>query len=66
MSEAAGTVNSRAEDKVIGLSVLDVLDRRENVIHVRGMDMLDGTPILDIKPYVDGVDNLPSRDNAPS
>jgi tRNA (Thr-GGU) A37 N-methylase len=28
---------------------------------VRGMDMLDGTPILDIKPFVVNEDTLPSR-----
>jgi len=34
----------------IGLSVLDVLEVEENVIHVRGIDMVDDTPVLDIKP----------------
>jgi tRNA (Thr-GGU) A37 N-methylase len=37
----------------IGLSVLEVLDKSENIIKVRRLDMLDGTPILDIKPYVE-------------
>lgn len=36
----------------IGLSVVKVLDVKDNVIHVKGIDMLDGTPILDIKPDV--------------
>lgn len=34
----------------IGMSVLEVTGITENVIHVKGLDMLDGTPILDIKP----------------
>jgi len=34
----------------IGISVLKVLDITENVIRVKGLDMVDGTPILDIKP----------------
>jgi tRNA-Thr(GGU) m(6)t(6)A37 methyltransferase TsaA len=39
----------------IGLTVVELL-RRENVLlHVRGVDMLDGTPILDIKPYLSSV-----------
>jgi len=46
----------------IGLSVLEVLAREANVLHVRGMDMLDGTPILDIKPHIVGEETLPSRD----
>ena len=37
----------------IGLSVLEVLRVEQNVVHVRGLDMLDGTPILDIKPHVE-------------
>jgi tRNA-Thr(GGU) m(6)t(6)A37 methyltransferase TsaA len=37
----------------IGMSVLKVLDVRENRIHVKGLDMMDGTPILDIKPYME-------------
>jgi len=34
----------------IGMSVLDVLEIDDNVIRVKGLDMLDKTPILDIKP----------------
>jgi tRNA-Thr(GGU) m(6)t(6)A37 methyltransferase TsaA len=36
----------------IGLSLLDVLRVDDNVIHVKGLDMLNGTPVLDIKPEV--------------
>jgi tRNA (Thr-GGU) A37 N-methylase len=32
------------------MSVLEVLGVEGNVVHVRGLDMRDGTPILDIKP----------------
>ena len=39
----------------IGLTVVQ-LQRREGArLHVRGVDMLDGTPILDIKPYLSSV-----------
>src|SRR5712691_12416034 len=39
----------------IGLTIVE-LRRREGVeLHVRGVDMLDGTPILDIKPLLSGV-----------
>lgn len=37
----------------IGLSVLEVIDVSENVIKVRRLDMFDGTPVLDIKPYIE-------------
>uniref|UniRef100_A0A7V5XGZ9 tRNA (N6-threonylcarbamoyladenosine(37)-N6)-methyltransferase TrmO n=1 Tax=Thermodesulfobacterium geofontis TaxID=1295609 RepID=A0A7V5XGZ9_9BACT len=35
----------------IGLSVLEVLDIKDNIIRVKRIDMFDGTPIFDIKPY---------------
>ena len=37
----------------VGLSVLEVLEVSGASIAVRGLDMLDGTPILDIKPHVE-------------
>lgn len=39
----------------LGLTVLELLGRTANRLHVRGLDMLDGTPILDIKPYLSGI-----------
>jgi tRNA-Thr(GGU) m(6)t(6)A37 methyltransferase TsaA len=39
----------------IGLSVVALLGRDGPRLRVRGLDMLDGTPILDIKPYLSAV-----------
>jgi tRNA-Thr(GGU) m(6)t(6)A37 methyltransferase TsaA len=39
----------------IGLTVVELLRREGTTLHVRGIDMLDGTPVLDIKPYLGGV-----------
>ena len=39
----------------IGLTVVEILRRERNEVHVRGVDMLDGTPILDIKPYMSSI-----------
>ena len=36
----------------VGMSVLDVLKVEDNVIYVQGLDMCNGTPILDLKPFV--------------
>jgi tRNA-Thr(GGU) m(6)t(6)A37 methyltransferase TsaA len=36
----------------LALSVLELLGRNGTTLRVRGVDMLDGTPILDIKPYM--------------
>jgi tRNA (adenine37-N6)-methyltransferase len=38
----------------IGLTIVELLRREGPALHVRGIDMLDGTPILDIKPYLTG------------
>lgn len=35
----------------IGMSTVPLVERRGNVLQVKGLDILDGTPILDVKPY---------------
>ena len=35
----------------IGLTVVKVMERKGNILRVQGIDMVEGTPILDIKPY---------------
>jgi tRNA (adenine37-N6)-methyltransferase len=39
----------------IGLTVVELIGREGRLLHVRGVDMLDGTPVLDIKPYLSSV-----------
>ncbi len=39
----------------IGLSVVELLGRDGAALRLRGVDMLDGTPVMDIKPYTSGV-----------
>jgi len=39
----------------IGLTVVELLGRQGTQLHVRGVDMLDGTPVLDVKPYLSSV-----------
>jgi tRNA-Thr(GGU) m(6)t(6)A37 methyltransferase TsaA len=39
----------------IGLTTVELLHREGRELHVRGVDMLDGTPILDIKPYLSSI-----------
>jgi len=47
-----GIFNTRSpvRPNPVGLSIVEVLSVRGNIIDVRGLDMMDGTPILDIKP----------------
>ena len=35
----------------IAITVLELLERKGNILKVKGIDLLDGTPVLDIKPY---------------
>ena len=39
----------------IALTVVELLGREGRKLRVRGVDMLDGTPILDIKPYMSSI-----------
>ena len=36
-----------------------LVQRRQNVVRVRGLDALDGTPVLDIKLYLPPYDSVP-------
>lgn len=40
----------------IGLSIVKLIDVRENILTIENVDLLDGTPLLDIKPYVPAFD----------
>ena len=39
----------------IGLTVVQLLGREGRSLRVRGIDMLDGTPVLDVKPYLSSI-----------
>ena len=43
----------------IGVSVVPLLRRRKNILRVQGLDAINGTPILDIKPYIPPYDSVP-------
>lgn len=42
----------------IAFSTVKLLSRKGNVLKVRGLDILDGTPIIDIKPYTPQYDEV--------
>jgi tRNA-Thr(GGU) m(6)t(6)A37 methyltransferase TsaA len=45
-----------ARPNPIGFSVVRLVAREANVLHLEQLDILDGTPLLDIKPYVPAFD----------
>ena len=63
--EMRGLFATRAPSRPnpIGLSVVALLGREGNVLRVEGADMLDGSPLLDIKPYVGRFDRIETARN---
>jgi len=55
-----GVFASRSPDRPnpLGKTTVELLERHENVLKVRGLDAMDGTPIIDIKPYIPGLDSV--------
>jgi tRNA-Thr(GGU) m(6)t(6)A37 methyltransferase TsaA len=45
-----------ARPNPIGLSIVQLLAVHDHVLEIEGVDVLDGTPLLDIKPYVPDFD----------
>lgn len=64
-TEERGVFSTRAPRRpnAIGLSVLEVagVDVAGGVLHLNNVDVLDGTPVLDIKPYVPAFDAWPGQ-----
>ncbi len=51
-----------ARPNPIGLSIVELIAVEENRLRIRGVDLLDGTPLLDIKPYIPAFDEVgPAR-----
>jgi len=41
----------------IGKATVKLLQRQGNILRVEGLDAIDGTPVIDIKPYIPGYDS---------
>lgn len=59
-TEPHGIFSTRAPSRPnpIGLSLVKIIRIENNLIHVAQVDVLDGTPLLDIKPYVPEFENI--------
>jgi tRNA (adenine37-N6)-methyltransferase len=47
----------------IGLSIVELIGRQDNVLYLDSVDILDGTPLLDIKPYTSKFDRVETSSN---
>ena len=45
-----------ARPNFIGLSIVQLIERWGKILYFAGADMLDGTPLIDIKPYIPAFD----------
>ena len=45
-------VRSPYRPNAIGLSIVRLIEQKDNILIIGDVDMLDGTPVLDIKPYI--------------
>jgi tRNA-Thr(GGU) m(6)t(6)A37 methyltransferase TsaA len=41
----------------VGQATVRLLERKDNILKVKGLDAIDGTPVIDIKPYLPGYDS---------
>jgi len=59
-TSSVGVFASRSPDRPnpIGKTTVRLLERRDNVLKVQGLDAIDGTPVIDIKPYIPGLDSV--------
>ena len=61
--EAHGVFAMRGPSRpnAIGISTVRLVGVEGNVLHIRDVDIIDGTPVLDIKPYVPEFDVRPAE-----
>jgi tRNA-Thr(GGU) m(6)t(6)A37 methyltransferase TsaA len=59
--EVRGVFATRSPNRPnpIGFCVVELLERNGRLLTVRGMDAIDGSPLLDIKPYSPRIDSVP-------
>ncbi|NIF82828.1 tRNA (N6-threonylcarbamoyladenosine(37)-N6)-methyltransferase TrmO [Comamonas sp. Tr-654] len=56
VSHGVFATRAPARPNRIGLSIVKLVHLNERILRFRGNDMLDGTPVIDIKPYVPQLD----------
>ena len=52
-----------ARPNPIGISIVELVRREDNVLYLDGLDVLNGTPLLDIKPYTARFDRIETTRN---
>lgn len=65
--ESTGLFASRSPNRInkIGMDIVQLIEIKGNIIYTSPMDILDGTPLLDIKPYIPDLDCHPGAKKSP-
>lgn len=50
------TTRSPHRPNPIGHAVVELVEQKDNILSVRGLDAIEGTPVIDIKPYIKKLD----------
>ena len=50
------TTRSPHRPNPLGHAVVELVERKSNILRVKGLDAIEGTPVIDIKPYVKRLD----------
>ena len=50
---------SQLRPNSVGVAVVQLVRRRKNIVRVLGLDAIDGTPVVDVKPYLPQYDSVP-------
>ncbi len=56
------SIRSPGRPNPIGICTTELIERKGNVLTVRGIDAIDGTPLIDIKPYIPKLDKVSCDD----
>ena len=56
ISHGLFTTRSPHRPNPIGHAVVELVEQKDNILSVRGLDAIEGTPVIDIKPYVKKLD----------
>ena len=54
------TTRSPHRPNPIGYSVVELIEKKDNILKVKGLDAIEGTPVIDIKPYIKKSDSKPN------
>ncbi len=56
ISHGLFTTRSPHRPNPIGHAVVELVEQKDNILSVRGLDAIEGTPVMDIKPYIKKLD----------